>query len=97
MGQFCKYSFYGSYAARAANREFTEDAWNSAGQVQSLKQKRRPEGRSNEIPHSYLTDILLHITRMSKKFGALLKTKELILEMWVLVVFEVAFFAVADG
>jgi hypothetical protein len=34
---------------------------------------------------------------MTTKFGALLKTKELILEIRVLVVFEVAFFDVADG
>lgn len=33
---------------------------------------------------------------MSRKIGALLKTKELVLEIGV-VVFEVAFFAVADG
>ena len=48
------------------------------------------------IPHSYLVDIIPHITRMSRKIGVLLKTKELV---WgfELLVFEIAFFAVADG
>ena len=49
------------------------------------------------IPHSYLVDMVPHIIKMSRKIEALLKTKELVLEIGGLVVFEVAFFAVADG